>query len=380
MIRLSARVFILFLLFAIPGRVEAACDPDGRQASGSIYRICMPEAGAHNGSLVIWAHGFQHAGEPVEIPEDQLCFAELCLPDLVTQLGFAFATNSYSKTGLAVRQGLSDILDLVTIFGTVKGAPQRVYLIGASEGGLITALALEQRPDVFSAGVAACGPIGNFRLQVNYIGDARATFDYFFPALIPADPFHPDPGFAAIWPAYFDAVVKPIVFDPVHRNRLDQWVRVAGLPFDPGDYLGTVAVAVEDVLRYAVTDMNDAAATLGGFPFDNRFKWYTGSDDDLALNLLVRRIDADAAAIAEMDTQYTPTGVLQRPLITLHTLRDQQVPYVHETIYDLKTMASGSFLSRHLNLSIDRFEHCNFTADEGLFAFALMLFYDGAVP
>src|SRR4029434_10147006 len=116
--------------------------------------------------------GFQHAGEPVAIPEDQLCFAELCLPDLITQLGFAFATNSYSKTGLAVRQGLNDILDLVTIFSTVKGAPQKVYLIGASEGGLITALAVEQRPDVFSAGVAACGPIGNFRFQVNYIGDA----------------------------------------------------------------------------------------------------------------------------------------------------------------------------------------------------------------
>jgi hypothetical protein len=28
---------------------------------------------------------------------------------------------------------------------------------------------------------------------------------------------------------------------------------------------------------------------------------------------------------------------------------------------------------------IDRFEHCNFTADEALFAFAIMLFYDGAL-
>ena len=39
--------------------------------------------------------------------------------------------------------------------------------------------------------------------------------------------------------------------------------------------------------------------------------------------------------------------------------------------------ASGSFLTRHLNIPIDRFEHCNFTSDEVLASFAIMLFYDG---
>ena len=42
----------------IPG-----CEPDGVQASGSIYRICMPATG-YNGMLVVWAHGFQDAGTP----------------------------------------------------------------------------------------------------------------------------------------------------------------------------------------------------------------------------------------------------------------------------------------------------------------------------
>ena len=69
--------------------------------------------------------------------------------------------------------------------------------------------------------------------------------------------------------------------------------------------------------------------------------------------------------------------MLQRPLVTLHTLRDQQIPYWQEQIYALKTLASGSFLTRHLNIPIDRFEHCNFTPDEVLASFAIMLFYDG---
>lgn len=379
MMRVCTVTFSLFLLFSVASRAEAACEPDGVQASGSIYRICMPPAGQYNGHLVVWAHGFQDAGEPVAIPEDQLCFGGVCLPDLITQLGFGFATNSYSKTGLAVLQGKSDILDLVTIFAAQHGQPQKTYLIGASEGGLITALSVEQRPDVFSAGLAACGPVGSFPYQINYFGDSRATFEYFFPGLIPGDPFHPDPGFIAMWSSYYTTVVKPVVFDPANRSRLDQWVRVAQLPFDADNYLATVAVSVADVLRYSVVNVNDAAATLGGFPFDNRSRWYFGSDNDLLLNLLVTRVSADAPAVTAMNTLYATTGVLRRPLVTLHTLRDQQVPYFHEILYIFKTLASGSFLTRHFNLSVDRFEHCNFTPEEALFSFFVMLFYDGLV-
>ena len=192
--RVLAVVSVLVLvLCAVPARAESICDPDGEQNSGSIYRICMPAPSDYNGSLVIWAHGFQHAGTPVEIPEDQLCIADFCIPEIINGLGFGFATNSYSKTGLAIVAGKNDILDLVNIYTAQKGQPQRVYLVGASEGGIITALALEKHPEVFSAGVAACGPIGSFPMQINYFGDARATFEYFFPGVIPGGTFSPSP-------------------------------------------------------------------------------------------------------------------------------------------------------------------------------------------
>jgi len=367
----------LFLFAIVPARSEAAtCDPDGLQASGSIYRICMPPAGQYNGNLVIFAHGFQDAGTPVSIPEDQLCFGGLCLADFITQLGFAFATNSYSKTGLAILQGKDDIIDLVHVFAVQKGMPNKVYLVGASEGGIITALAVEQRPEIFSAGLAACGPIGDFPFQINYFGDARATFQYFYPGLIPGDPFNPPPVLMQNWENYYQSVVRPVVFNPANRNVLDQWVRVAQLPFDPNDYLGTVEVSVHDVLRYGVVDLTEGAATLGGFPFDNSARWYTGSDNDLFLNFLVTRVAASPVAVEKMK-EYNTTGRLSRPLITLHTTQDQQVPNLHELFYALKTIQSGSFITRHFPLQIERFEHCNFTAEEAVFAFALMLFYDG---
>jgi pimeloyl-ACP methyl ester carboxylesterase len=370
----------LFLFALRPGEAAAACDPDGIQDTGSIYRICMPPAASYNGMLVIWAHGFQDAGTPVSIPEDQLCIQDLCIPDVVNALGFGFATNSYRKTGLAILEGKADILDLVNIYAARNGAPTKVFLVGASEGGIITALALEQHPEIFSAGLSACGPIGDFPAQINYLGDARATFNVFFPGVIPGHPFAPPPALVANWQAYYDAVVVPIVLHPDNRARLDQWARVANLPFDASNYLATVEESMRDVLRYSVVNLPDAATTIGGFPFDNTSRAYRGSSNDALLNLFVPRAAADPVALSVMQTQYQTTGVLQRPLVTLHTLRDQQVPYWHEQLYTLKTLASGAFLTRHLNIAIDRFEHCNFTAQELIGSFITMLRFDAAIP
>ncbi|MCU0561764.1 MAG: lysophospholipase [Desulfobacterales bacterium] len=377
----SISVVLLFAAWVCSGLPSAhgafQCGPDGRQQSGSIYRICMPVDVPYNGRLVLWAHGFQDAGTPVLIPEDQLGFGDVSIPGIVTGLGFGFATNSYSKTGLAVEQGSRDLVDLVNIFTAAHGEPMRIFLVGASEGGLITALLVESHPDLFDAGLAACGPVGDFPYQIRYLGDARATFQYFFPGLIPGDPFKPDPALAARWTDYYKAEVKPKVFAPANRSRLDQWARVAKLPYDEKEYLRSLESAVADVLRYAVVNLGDAAETLGGFPFENRWTWYHGSKNDIALNLSVPRRAASAAAVSRMKQFYNTTGRLDAPLITLHTLKDPLVPYHHEFLYNLKTLASGSFLTEHLNIPVARFGHCNFKPEEALLGFGLMLLYAG---
>jgi len=378
---LSATVATLFLaLYPALARAASTCEPDGVQTSGAIYRICMPAPADYNGILIVYAHGYQDAGTPVAIPENQLCVGALCLPEVANALGFGFATSSYRKTGLAVLEGQADLLDLVRIYTARIGNPRRVYMVGASEGGLIAALSLERHADVYSAGIAACGPIGDFPFQINYLVDARATFEYFFPGLIPGSPFDPDPGIVTIWGGYYDRTVKPFVLAPANRARLDQWVKVAQLPFDPSNYLATVEVSVRDVLHYGVVNLNEAATTLGGFPFDNTSRWYAGSSNDLLMNLLVPRRAAASAAVTAMNTLYRTSGVLTRPLVTLHTLRDQQVPFAHEQVYALKTAVSGALLTRHAPLAVDRFGHCNFTPQEMIAALITMMFYDQVVP
>lgn len=352
---------------------------EGVQASGSLYRITVPPAAQYNRVLVIYAHGFQEATDVVRIPEEQLGFGEVYLPDLVNALGFGFATNSYSKPGLAVLHGVDDILDLVTIYEQTVGRPEKIYLAGISEGGLVVTLLLEQHPELFAGGLSACGLIGDFRAEINYIGDARATFEYYFPGLIVGDPLHPSPELVATWSmpgGYYESVVEPALIDPNNAAAFQEWARVAQLPFDPNDREATLLSSARFVLSYVVVNLNDAAATLGGFPFENRFTWYTGASDPWGLNSAAIRTTADPVALEEMRLHYTPTGKLTRPLMTLHTLYDPLVPYWHETVYTLKNLRLESYLTQRVNLPVERYGHCNFELPEVLSMFALLLAYN----
>ena len=357
------------------------CEPDGVQASGAVYRICMPPDWWYNGDLVIYAHGYVAPTEPVAIPEDQLCLPGdgPCLPDIINVLGYAFATTSYSTNGLAVEEGVADVVDLVDVFAQTHGQPGRVYIVGVSEGGLVTALATEQYANIFDGGAATCGPVGDFRYQVNYFGNFRAVFDYFYPGLIPGDPINVPPALVPVWEDYYQTNVKPVIFDPVNASKLQQLMAVSKAPVDAGDPVASTEESVKDALWYQVVGTNDATAKLGGQPFDNQRVWYRGSVNDWQLNLLVQRIAADPAALAAINANLQTSGVLTSPLVTMHTTLDQQVPYAHEVFYRWKTLAAGSGL-KHINIPIQRYGHCEFTTTEALIAFGVMLALAGDQP
>jgi len=370
----------LAVSFVLTGSAHAqATVVEGVQTSGSLYRICTPPADKYNKVLIVYAHGFQNATDPVRIPEEQLAFGDVSLPNLATSLGFGFATNSYSKTGLAVRQGIEDLLDLISIYERDIGKPNKVYIIGISEGGLIATLLVEQHPEVFVGGLSACGLVGSFREQIRYLGDARATFEYYFPQLIPGDPLHPDPDLIASWDGpegYFETIVLPELTAPENAAKFAEWVRVAKLPFDPANRATTMLDSARYVLSYNVMNLNDATETLGGFPYDNRLTWYAGASNPLALNLMVPRVSADPQALTEMRLRYTTTGKLERPLMTMHTELDPLVPYWHEPLYTLKNLPSQSYGKYRLNLPVNRYGHCNFMLPEALGTFATLLAYN----
>jgi hypothetical protein len=335
---------------------------DGDLPYGARSRICVPVAG-WNGQLVVFAHGYVPVSEPIDFYH--LTLGGVNLPFLVQSLGFAFATTTYRQNGLAILEGADDILALVAAFTAERGAPQRTFIAGASEGGLTAALLLEQSPEVFSSGFAACSPVGSFRGQVNYVGDFRVLFDYFFPGVIPGTAVDVPEDVTRNWfTVHLPAVLFALQSSP---SRALELMRTSGAAFDPGNP-ATIGHTAAMVLTYNVVGSTDAEVKLGGNPYGNRLRLYVGSSNDLRLNLRVQRFAASPVAVANM-AAYETTGRLMRPLITLHTQRDETVPFWHEPLYLAKVVLAGH--SGLLPLPVARYGHCNFTTDEVLTAFAL---------
>src|SRR5436190_4322268 len=275
---------------AIPGQCV-----DGVLPSHALSRVCVPVSG-WNGQLVVYAHGFVAPGLP-------LGFYQTALPDntpidLVLQAqGFAFATTSYRRNGLAILEGTDDIRELVAAFAATHAAPLRTYVVGVSEGGLVATLLAERSPELFSSALATCAPIGGFRRQVDHVGNFRVLFDYYFPGRIPASPVSIPAAVMQNWDSqYVPVIAATLAANPARTLEL---LRVANAPFDPAVPATGINTAL-DLLRYNVFATNDAAAQLGGNPFGNRTRWYFGSSNDLRLNALVQRFTASTAAVRAM--------------------------------------------------------------------------------
>ncbi len=366
------------LFFAAAASASAACVQSnlttGTQTDGAVYVLYMPEASCWNGNLVVFAHGYVAPGLPIGVPQDQLTIGGLSLPATFNQLGYGFAASSYNKNGLAIVQGVHDTEDLVQNILRPQLKPNRVYLIGASEGGLVTALSAEQLPHVYNAAGAACGPIGNFQGQINYLGDFRVIFDYFFPGVIPTSPVNIPAEVMTDWTTVYEP--KILLALAANPSATAQLIKVTGAAVTSNPT--TVGETVLGVLWYNVFATNDAVATLGGQPYDNHTRIYLGSSNDFLLNLKVERFSASPAALAAVAAHYETSGRLAMPTVTLHTTLDPIIPYWQEPLYTLKTLEAGAFLQR-TPIPVAAYGHCAFSGANVLAAFAIIVFRDTGV-
>jgi pimeloyl-ACP methyl ester carboxylesterase len=243
-----------------------------------------------------------------------------------------------------------------------------VYIVGPSAGGLIATLLVERRPDVFVGGLAACGYSGNLWAHLTYLHDIRVLFDYFFPGTLPGDAVNVPQGVISGWETMHGPSVRAAIGSDLERAI--EIFRVLRIPVQPDEdaVIGVLAFLLAD---HAATARN-MRAVLNGQAYDNRQRTYVGSSDDLALNAGVARFRATADAVLRIFTRYTAHGRLKAPLVTIHTVGDQLIPYWQESLYRSKVIATGS-RQFHLNLPIQRYGHCNFRAGEILAAFLAMV-------
>lgn len=365
----QAVALLASVALAPPGRAQTGVTPgpcvNSVLPSGALSLVCVPSAG-WNGNLVVWAHGYVASGQLLDFHHHRL-FEGADLSEMVQGLGFAFATTSYRSNGLVVLEALDDVRELAEAFHRAHGRPRIAYIVGASEGGLVSTLLLERHPGLFDGGLAACGPIGDFLAQLHHVAGFRVLFDYFFPGVIPGSPLSVPQEVMDRWESHYTpAVADALAASPLAAREL---MAVSGLR-PPSASVADVQGAASNVLWYSVFATNDAISALGGNPYDNVSRWYSGSEDDEALNSGVQRFSAEPGALVEV-ARYETSGVPPVPLVIIHNTGDEVVPHWHVQGYGEKGDALRRGLLQQIN--VHRPGHCNFTSTEILIAAGLLM-------
>jgi len=376
----QSRVLLAFVLgcaiaVATPANASAQTHFAGSIGPGSLYEIDVPAA--WNGDLVLYAHGIVQAERPVAPPTTQDGYN--LLRATLLGAGYAVAASSFSSNGWSLDDAVRRTHQLSGIFKSRVGQPQRTFLAGSSMGALAIVKMAETWPGQYDGAMPMCGPVGGALAELKYAGDARVTFDFYFPGVLPGTPFYVPPGTSYLSP--FDPGGPSPLFLQVYAalsanpTATFQWATAAKLPFANTTELGNAALYVVGfVLRYT----NDLVDRVNGkIPYDNRTTQYevnvttdptTNAYLSGLLNAGVERFDANRAALNYYERNYAPAGKIGIPVLTLHTTRDPAIPFSHEGMFTEVVETAGR-TDLLVQRPIDRWGHCAFTGAEMQTAF-----------
>src|SRR6266852_4777090 len=148
--RIDRLCFIALILLGTSVELCAQCPagvPPGTNSVAGVdvhrafFLIAVPAN--YNGRLVLWNHGYTLA------PPAPLGAADLGVGLPALSLGYAAAASSFRPdaiglSGWQVRDAAEDTENLRQRFVELMGRPHKTYIVGASEGGLITAETIER--------------------------------------------------------------------------------------------------------------------------------------------------------------------------------------------------------------------------------------------
>jgi len=344
---------------------------------GAGYRIEVPDN--WNGTLVVWAHGFRGTG--LELTVDNHPLREYLIPN-----GYAWAASSYSRNDYDITTGVQDTHALTQRFNGIVGKPDKVYLTGASMGGHVTAVAIEQYPNTYDAALPICGVLGDYEL-----------FDYFLDFNVAAQqlgvggsqyPVDPIPylfgtvpaikgnleQFPGGWPVALNAQGTQLkslteLRSGGKRPNFDEawffWNTFADFESGPGNFLFDLAIGDGTLPRTPGVGV-DNSDTVYQFDTDPSL-----STEEENFNNDVVRVAADPQGRNPNGLSQVPviSGDIQIPVLTLHNLGDLFVPVLNEVEYASRVAANGKS-DLLVQRAIRGVLHCDFTPVEFVTAFA----------
>ena len=325
-IRLIATLILLAaLLLGAPSFAQTILV--GATPGGAFYTIAVPDQ--WNGGLVIWNHGFD-LSPPAPGP-DLGPLAPLQIAE-----GFAVAASSYRQSGWAVFKTNEDLEELVDVFEQQVGVPNRVFLFGASLGGLVTVRAIEQADlgNVVAA-VSICGALGGSR---NW--DAGVDVRLIYDAVCGGVPGAFIPGGAAGLPFGSTLTINDVVLamnvcfghdlpaaarTAAQQRRLTRFLKVTQIP---QEFINT---SVGFFTMFAMADLVHDPMKLGGTPAIRNRKVNYGN---ARINRTIARVGAPAAQRKKLKNNYSPTGnVGNVKIVSIHTDKDGLVIVENESEY-----------------------------------------------
>jgi pimeloyl-ACP methyl ester carboxylesterase len=330
----------------------------GETGPGSSYSLHVPAN--WNGKLVVYVHGFVDAALPVTLPSID------ALRDAIGAQGYAVAYSSFSENGFAFKDGLQRTHQLRGLFVARFGQPTQTLVMGHSLGGLITLALAERYPSQYNGALPMCGVVGGTRRELQYIGDVRALFDYFYPNVLPGDAAELPP--ITNLPAQILGPAQAAII----ANPTGAFV-LAGITQTPvpGITSTEVVTSVLTALGFHARGLDDLTdRAQGKTPYGNTDEVYASipfAGLMGAVNAGVERFDLAANANAWLRHNYEPSGDLSIPVITLHTTRDPVVPFFHEGLLAAQVAQRGA-TANLMQRSFSRYGHCTFAIPEMLTA------------
>lgn len=334
------------------------------------YRIEVP-LNNWNGELVVWAHGFR--GDGLELTVDNHP-----LRPLLVQLGYAWAASSYDRNDYDIASGVKSSHALIGKFTGLVGKPSRIYMSGASMGGHITAVAIEQYPELFDAALPICGVMGDyamfdyfldFNLAAQELGlpgssvypvatNLAETFNY-LGATVPAIKSNLEL-FPQSWPFFLNGEGEKLKnLTEIQSGGFRPNFDLAWNYWNSTDFLFSLAVGDGSFPRApgSAVDNAETIYQLDGDP--------VLSPEEELFNRDIFRLAAQPQTRRKQGLAQIPTisGDINIPVLTLHNLGDLFVPVLNQVEYHQRVAANGKsdLLAQR---AIRGVNHCGFTPDE----------------
>lgn len=380
-------LYCLLTLLAGVGAVGCVSAPvkseqtfSGTLEDGALWQAKVPDK--WNGTLLLYGHGYgRKAGLPDVAPKQSEAF--------LLANGYALAASQYPEAGWSVEKAIPSQLLALQQFRNDAGAPERIIAWGSSMGGLITSAIAQRHADQVDGTISLCASSYGALPMMDTALDGAFVFTRLL---------FPGENIPLTGRGHDRETVERLITSMEDNQQDPRWQARAvlagvlgGLPdwTIPGSEAPETPDAIAQHMMAAVKmglflPRGDQERRAGGsFSSNTGVDYRTLLDasgrkslveavyqkaglslsDDLRTLEKAQRIASVPGAVSYMADNFTPDGVITKPMLAMHTTGDGMTSPSLQTNY-LQLLKSQSDPGLSSALWVERAGHCTFTPEE----------------